>query len=562
VSEADRAYAASWWVVDDLVRAGLEHACVSPGSRSTPLALALARHPSVTVHVHVDERAGGFFALGVAKSTGRPAAAACTSGTAVAELFPAVVEASMSRTPLVLLTADRPPELRGVGANQAIDQPGIFGSYVRASVDAPVPGDARDEATWHELAHELIRASWGPPPGPVHLNLPFREPLVPEPVSLPASAPSGDRPEIVEAPRPDDVAALVEEIASTERGVFLAGTLRETPPLLELADRSGWPLAAEPTSGARRPGALAAPQLLIGDERFAAEHVPDVVVQLGAAPTSRAGLALVRRARRLVIVDPDRLVADPHRRAARTIRTDAAALVAETLGRLPLRPAGEWLRAWREADVVARTAADELLDGWDEPFEGRIARDVAASGPEGSVLVVGSSMPVRDLDAFMAPRDGLGVIGNRGASGIDGFVSTTLGVAAGVSPRPVTALCGDLTLLHDAGSLLWNARRGDDLVLVVANNNGGVIFSFLEQRELPELEALFTTPHGLDLGAVSRAGEAAHSRVDRASDLVPAIARARAAGGVHVVEMVVDARRNVRRHAEVRAAIADALARA
>ena len=179
VSEADRSFSAAWWVVDDLVRFGMEHACVSPGSRSTPIALALRRHPSVRVHVHLDERASAFFALGLAKATGRPVGVACTSGTAVAQLFPAVVEASMSRTTLVLLTADRPPELRGVGANQTIDQPGIFGSYVRASIDAPVPGDEPDEERWHELVAEVTRAAMGPPPGPVHLNLPFREPLVP-----------------------------------------------------------------------------------------------------------------------------------------------------------------------------------------------------------------------------------------------------------------------------------------------------------------------------------------------------------------------------------------------
>jgi 2-succinyl-5-enolpyruvyl-6-hydroxy-3-cyclohexene-1-carboxylate synthase len=557
VSEADRAFAACWWIVDDLVSVGMEHASVSPGSRSTPIALALARHPGVTVHVHLDERSAGFFALGVAKATGRPAVVACTSGTAVAELLPAVVEASMSRTSLYLLTADRPPELRGVGANQTIEQPGIFGPHVSAAVDAPVPGDAPDDETWHAIAHELIQAAWGPPPGPVHLNLPFREPLVPSPVSLTASPGTHARPEIVEGPDPEEVTALVRELESTDRGLILAGTLRDVPPMLELAERAGWPLAAEPTSGARSPGALAAAQFLFAAEQFLTAHVPEVVVQFGAAPTSRAGLEVVRRAHRLVIVDQDHHVADPHRRAARTIRADAPALVAEVGTALGPRPGTGWLGSWRDADAVARTAIVALLDGWDEPFEGRVARDVAASAPEGSVLVVGSSMPVRDLDTFMAPRTGLGVIGNRGASGIDGFVSTALGAAA--SGRPTTALCGDLTLLHDVGALLWSARRGLDAVFVVPNNDGGVIFSFLEQRVLPELRELFTTPHGLDLATLCTAAGAGHARIERADELIPAVERARAAGGVHVVEVPIDPEANVRRHAEVHAAVAEAL---
>ena len=557
--EAERAFMAAWWVVDDLVRFGLEHACVSPGSRSTPVALALSRHPHVRLHVHLDERASAFFALGVAKASGRPVAVACTSGTAVAELLPAVVEASMSRAALVLLTADRPPELRGVGANQTIDQPGIFGSYVRASIDAPVPGDAPDEHTWHQLVLGVTSASMGQPPGPVHLNLPFREPLVGVPAEPPASQPSGTEPTSSAAPGPEELEALERELMSTTRGLILAGSMRESPATLPgLALRAGWPLLAEPTSNLRVPGALAAGQFLLSDPWFADAHVPDVVVQFGAAPTSRAGLELVRRAPRLVIVDPDHLVADPHRKAAWTLRAEPAAFVPDLLE--GIRPdVTPWLREWRDADAVARSAVDTLVDAWEWPFEGRIARDLAASLPEGSTLVVGSSMPVRDLDAYMSPRTGLAVIANRGASGIDGFVSTALGVAA--AGRPTTALCGDLTLLHDAGSLLWCARRGHDAVFVVPNNDGGVIFSFLPQRELPELEELFTTPHGLDLRALCGAAGAAHARVDRATDLTPAVERARSAGGVHVVEVPIDRAESVRMHEEVHAAVGAGLRR-
>jgi 2-succinyl-5-enolpyruvyl-6-hydroxy-3-cyclohexene-1-carboxylate synthase len=557
VSEAERAFAAAWWVVDDLVRFGMEHATVSPGSRSTPLALALARHPHVLVHVHLDERAAGFFALGIAKATGRPVAVACTSGTAAAELLPAVVEASMARATLVLLTADRPPELRGVGANQTIDQVGLFGGYVLASFDAPVPGDAADEQTWHDLVLGLTRASMGLPPGPVHLNLPFREPLVGAPDVLPASPPSGTEFTLSAGAEPEELETLERELTSTTDGLILAGSMRESPPTLpELAARAGWPLLAEPTSNLRVSGALSAGQFLLADARFSNEHVPEVVLQFGAAPTSRAALELVRRAGRLVIVDQDHLVADPHRKAAWTLRAEPAGFVSELL--LESQP-GEsaWLRAWREADGAARTAVDGLLEEWGEPFEGRIARDVAASVPAGGVLVVGSSMPVRDLDAYMAPRREIGILANRGASGIDGFVSTALGISA--AGAATTALCGDLTLLHDIGSLIWSASRDLDCVLVVPNNDGGAIFSFLPQRELPEFEELFATPHGLELDAICQAARAGHALVERAADLIPAVERARAAGGVHVVEVPIDRARNVELHAAVQDAVAETL---
>jgi 2-succinyl-5-enolpyruvyl-6-hydroxy-3-cyclohexene-1-carboxylate synthase len=563
VTEGDVALACMRAFVGTLAGSGLTDASLSPGSRSTPIALALSRDDRIRVHVHLDERSSAYFALGLAKASGQPVAVACTSGTAAANLFPAIVEASMSRTPLIALTADRPPELRGVGANQTIDQVDLFGRYVRWFADAPVPEEGPDAlGTWVGLAAEAYGRACAS--GPVQVNLPFREPLVPSgtPVGLgePFTAFGDVRPSEGPHAGDDDVRRFASSVEGVRRGLVYAGTLRSpSPAIVELAGRLGWPLVAEPTSGCRVPGALAAGQFLLANERFVADHMPDVMVQFGAAPISRQALGLARAAGRLVIVDPDDIVGDPNRRADQRFAMRAGDLAGAAASAIAARHGGGWLEAWHGADAVARRAVDETIDAWSEPYEGRVARDLAASLPDGSTLAVGSSMPVRDLDAYMLPRTGLRVLGNRGASGIDGFVSTALGVAA--SGSPTTALCGDLTLLHDAGSLLWSARRGLDATLVVPNNDGGVIFSLLEQRDLPELRELFTTPHGLDLAAISAAAGASHDRIERADDLVPAVERARAAGGVHVVEVTVDPASNVRRHAEVHAAVAEALDR-
>ena len=561
MSEGDVAFGCARAFVGELERSGLTDACISPGSRSAPIALALARNDRIRVHVHLDERASAFFALGLAKASNRPVVVACTSGTAAANLFPAVVEAWTARVPMILLTADRPPELRGVGANQTIDQLELYGRYTRWFTDAPLPAQGPDSMrTWVILGHEAYRqACW---PGPVHVNLPYREPLVPagDPVRLGSLATGFAGVSLGEGSSAgeQDIGGFVDAVAGVERGLVYLGSLRTPSPfILDLAMRLGWPVIAEPTSGLRIPGTLRAAQFLLSSEAFLETHRPEVVVQFGAAPTSRAGLGLVGAASRLLIVDPDDLVADPHGRAEHRFAVHAGQLARGAVDRLPERSRGAWLQTWVEADARARETVDATIDAWDEPYEGRIARDVAASLPDGSSLVVGSSMPVRDLDAYMLPRQGLRVLANRGASGIDGFVSTALGVSAVAAPT--TALCGDLTLLHDVGSLIWSASRGYDCVFVVPNNDGGVIFSFLPQRELPELEALFTTPHGRDLEAVCVAAGAGHVRVDRAADLIPAVERAHEARGVHVVEVPIDRARNVELHAEVHAAVAAAL---
>lgn len=620
-TDGDIALACMAQFAGELHRQGLRDACISPGSRSTPLALALSRHGGFRLHVHLDERSAAFFALGLARATSRPVALVCTSGTAVANWLPAVVEASMAAVPLLLLSADRPPGLRGTGANQTIDQVGLFGGFVRWSVDAPLPAPGPGAAgAWRSLAAEAMDRAMAGRPGPVHLNLPFGEPLVPSgavvelepagdadlladaatspagarpagatpsiapgrPVAVPPTAPGRSGAISPTAPDPAVVEELATLIRATERGLVMAGGLPARPgaggagAIARLASRAAWPLIAEPTSCLRTgPPALAAGVLLLGSPPFAATHVPDLTIQVGSTPTSRSALATSAGSRRLVVVTPPGVEADPARAAWMTVRCDPGLLAAALIDRLPPRGPTTWERSWAEADRCAAGAVAAWMDGLgDEPFEGRAARDVAAGLPDGALLFVGSSMPIRDLDAFMRPRSGLRVVGNRGASGIDGSVSTALGLAAGSACDPAAgspghagaggtrtfALIGDLALLHDAGALIWGARRGHDLVIVVINNDGGGIFEMLDQARLPEREELFATPHGVEPAALAAAAGAGHHLVRRAGELVTAIDRARAAGGVQLVEVRTERGRNAELHRALAAVVAEAVA--
>ena len=568
-------------LVDALAGRGVRDACVSPGSRSTSLALALARDERIRVHVHLDERGAAFFAVGLARASGAPVALACTSGTATAEYFPAIVEASQSRVPLIVLTADRPPRLRGTGSNQTIDQTELYGRYARDYLEPPVPGTREDADVWFDVGLRAHDAATGGTHGPVQVNCPFDEPLVPE-----SPGAGWTRRQAPDAPgRAHDVdaarvalRAFLDGYAGRRGVITLGGSdAPETLSLLSLGASLGWPVLAEPLSGLRLEAgqagrALAAGQFLLGDATWMADHRPQVVLQVGATPTTRATQRLVAETDALVVIDREHLNPDPEGRAERRIAVDPellAALAWDERDELAIAKTDPgWADAWREADLLARHAVDLLLDGWEEPFEGRVARDVASFLPHGASLVVGSSTPVRDLDLFMAPRrppriwaatDLLRVVANRGASGIDGLVATTIGVAAG-SPGPTFALLGDLSFLYDASALLWSSRLGVDAVFVVLANGGGQIFSMLDQASLPEHETLFTTPHPASIEALCVAAHASHSWVERADELAATLERAARAGGVQVVEVTIEPERDRLRRAELRKAVAAAVA--
>ncbi len=557
-------------VVDELARNGMTDACLAPGSRSAPLALALHDDPRIRLHVRIDERSVSFLALGIAKASRRPVAVVCTSGTAAANLHPAVLEADASRVPLLVLTADRPPELRGTGANQTVDQIKLYGAAVRWFCEVGVAetgGDAN--AYWRST----VCRAWGEasgaltgPPGPVHCNVALREPLTAPPGEPPPGR-ARARPwtSTRSAPRPPgeaDVAEVRGRIAATERGLIVAGDGEVCDPaaLLGLAEMAGWPLLAEPQSGLRQgDGAISAYDMLLRDDAFAARHRPELVLRVGRVGLSKALLARLDGGIPQIVVDPHGAWHDPGRSAARVVTADPSLLAAAVAGNLPGRGAGEWLASWLDAEHRVRAAVDATLDAEPAPTEPRTARDLGALAPDGSVLVAASSMPIRDLDGYLRPRRGLRVLANRGASGIDGFVSTALGVAIGSEEGPAFALAGDLSVLHDANGLLASAD-GADVVIVVVNNDGGGIFSFLPQAELPGgFERLFGTPHGVDLARLAAAYGAGHRRLDIAAELSQALTAARAAGGVQLVEVRTERAANVALHRRLVAAAHAAL---
>jgi 2-succinyl-5-enolpyruvyl-6-hydroxy-3-cyclohexene-1-carboxylate synthase len=556
-------------VVDEWARAGLTDAVLAPGSRSTPMVLALAADSRIRLHVVLDERSAAFFALGIGLRSGDPAVVLTTSGTAAAELHPAVIEAHHAGVPLVVVTADRPSESHGVGAPQTIEQAALYGGAVRWRAEPGVP-EAAAAAGWRSLAARAVAEARGGAgrPGPVHLNLAFREPLVGRPGPLPPGRATGAAwHEVLAGPRaaPPGMGELAGRLAGRS-GVIVSGAGTGDPGAVHrLADGLGWPVLAGACSTARlaAPATVAAFDALLRHGPFAGRARPEVVLRLGALPASRV-LAdwLAASEADQVAVESHGVWFDPDHSAATVLAAEPAAVCGALADQGPGPAPDGWTALWADAERAAQEAIGRVLAAHPEPTEPGVARTLVAGLPAGAGLVVASSMPVRDVEWFAAPRADIRVMANRGANGIDGTVSTVLGAAARSGGWPTVGLVGDLAFLHDSGALVGAAGRGLDAVIVVVDNRGGGIFSFLPQAvSVPAalVERLFVVPHDVDLVAMAGVHGLAASEIGDAAALGPVVASALDAGGITVVVARTDRTANVAVHDELHVAVAAAL---
>ena len=540
---------------DELARCGLRHACTSPGSRSTPIVLSLVREPRIRCWSHIDERCSGFFALGAAKVSGRPVAITCTSGTAAANLAPAVIEAFQARVPLIVLTSDRPPELRDVGAGQTIDQVKLYGDAVKWFVEVGVHVATEPSLRWiRALACRAYWTSLGGRPGPVHLNLPLREPLVlDQPLAQDHTGRRDGRPWVRRALGTPTRPAGWGELP--QRGVVIAGRYgrgeelgRAAP---RFAERAGYPLLADPLSGARHgPAAIAHYDLLLRDQRFCDAMAPELVIRVGDLPTSkplRGWLARLRDAEQIAL-DPESAWQDPSAALTASYAEDPMRALQELAPNSPVDP--DWLAAWRSADDTAGESIAQTLG--DELSEPLVAWKLGGWLPAGATLFVASSMPVRDVEQFFpagepAPR----VLSNRGANGIDGTVSSAFGAAA-ASDGPVVLLIGDVALAHDIGGLLAARRLRLALTIVLINNDGGGIFHFLPvAAEADAFEEHIATPHGLRFAHAAALYGCDYELAHSVAALGAAIGHSLEAEGTTIIEVRSEREHNLELHRRV-----------
>ncbi len=577
----NRNYALAGAFVDELARCGLEHVCICPGSRSSPLAIAFARHPGIRKWVHLDERSASFFALGMARATARPVALVCSSGTAGVNLFPAVVEARYGSVPLLALTADRPPEVVDWGALQTIDQTRIYGSHAKWSVNMPPPEATTELMSYtRSAACRAYFSAGSAPEGPVHVNFPFREPLEPvnAPSDFPASVPEQDMaawrgreggkpfvfsPDYEKKPRLEDIRPLAAYLAATERGLIVCGPQSGSmlaDPVIGLAGKLGYPLLADALSGVRcgphdRSLVIDSYDAFIRDDELTDSLAPELVIRLGALPVSKPLTQYLEKHRqaRHILVDDSCDWRDPFRLTSQLFPVSPPLFCESLSSALHVeRSDGDWSRRWRSIAGSLRTALDGALDGCGEMFEGKVFSRLAALLPDDTVLFAGNSMPIRDMDTFFpSTHRSIQFMANRGASGIDGVVSSALGVAA-VSQKRVVLVLGDISLYHDMNGLLAARAHGLNATIIVLNNNGGGIFSFLPQADYQDVfEPYFGTPHGLTFHDAARMYGLHYSLANNWETFDRSVRKSLSGNGTALIEVPGDRERNVVLHRQV-----------
>ena len=599
--------------VDELQRAGVHDVVICPGSRSTPLAMVLAAQKGIHTWMHVDERSAAFFALGMAKRLAQPIALVCTSGTAATNFCPAIVEAHLTHVPLLVLTADRPHELRDNGAPQAIDQNRLYGTHVKWFIDVALP-EANNNALRYirTLANRAVALTSAIPAGPVHLNIPLREPLVPaaqpdqplpplaqrDPIAWhgrPDNAPyvtvtndsnvgvrgGVERGGGLALTQPDDVAAalspyrhLLDTIHATPRGLIIVGPDNdpELPELLtQLAQRTGYPILADPlaqlrSSSLNSPFVLSSYDAFLRIDAFIEDVASEVIVRFGAMPTSKPLLLYQKRYASCpqIVVDGNAGWEEPTQLASEIIHANPVSLCCALLPFLmdvPDRDA-QWIKKWQRAERLTRQSLQSAIQDFGPLFEGRVFTELATLLPQKTTLYVGNSMPIRDLDTFFwESASPIRIMGNRGANGIDGMISSALGASAVNKEGPTVLVIGDLSFFHDLNGLLAARLHQLDLTIILINNDGGGIFSFLPQAAYPEhFEQLFGTPTGLDFAPVVQMYGGSFQCVTDWHTFRSAVNESIASGGFHVVEVPTVRDSNVQMHRQLWKVVADALA--
>jgi 2-succinyl-5-enolpyruvyl-6-hydroxy-3-cyclohexene-1-carboxylate synthase len=586
------AYIYAFAFVDELQRAGVQNVVICPGSRSTPLALAFVAQTNIRTWMHVDERSAAYFGLGMAKQLRQPVALLCTSGTAAANFLPALVEAKLSHVPLLVLTADRPHELRDNGAPQSIDQNRLYGTYTKWFVEVALP-EATDAALRYirTTADRAAAAAQAIPAGPVHLNFPFREPLTPEPIPGLLLPPVEQRNLVAWQGRPDNapyievhdaplgasataaIEKLLDMVHRAPRGLIIVGPNDDSTleaPLVRLAQHLGYPILADPLSQLRcgvhdQSMVLTSYDSFLRIDSFVESAQPELILRFGAMPTSKSLLLYLKRYAccPLGVIDGNGGWEEPTQLASELFHTNPTSLCQDLLTALNQQKANEekqkdlsqaWLSSWQDTDKITQQALQNAIHDFNKLFEGRVFSELANLLPHGTTLYIGNSMPVRDLDTFFwSSEQRIRIMGNRGANGIDGNISSALGASAVAGQHgPTVLVLGDLAFFHDLNGLLAARLHQLNLTIILINNDGGGIFSFLPQATYPEhFEQLFGTPTGLDFRLVVEMYGGQFQKVDNWELFRKAVNQGLHTGGLQVIEIPTERTSNVKMHRQL-----------